>query len=880
MILGTLVGKLLKLLLPKVLDHLIQVFKLDKVIDYVEKENYADRGVKELKEKGQIGQAIIVDQGDGTTLETVLINNVMELMNITPPKDFKSRAKMVAGKLPAIGELVEQAPRLMVFEKTLFKKIGKKEYSRLMGNTIDPVKNRKLTREEFLDEMTREWVPKFDVDDNLINNPVGRRAFVESDAARLAASNGVEATINFSRGGEWVRFLNQYVLFINAAMEGSKLPFRALGINLTADVKPRAGAKRGETQWEWAAQDTESRLATFGRRGVTGKNFDIVSGEGTIFGRNVPGFTGATMRMASVVGAYYAVLQYNKTFKYNGVPLYYDVPEYIRHSTFVIMRPPERDENGDLVIDPDTGRPKPRYIVIPHKLREWTITLSGVSLLDEITDREVPSEKGIIAEYLWKNQFPIDMSGPFGVASGLSPELLNSFAEEVTGRDYFRDRDIVSNKNLDTGDQYNPGGSEFMRQATERMPDKFPEIFNSPERLEHLFTNVTGSAGQFGLTTADYILTQLQDLFDQQLRTTREEVANYREMDSVSRREFRASLTREETEKFDKELRLPVAEVPFVEKLYRTYVPDRGGGLRQIGKRQVADLYPDITEDDSRNFSSKLRDVRNELRFEQQDNDKLLSAWQDGATKGYMSPKEWRKALSESYQKYEGAKLGLKEIYQSAIQNESEEVQNEYYQNIYTAAGQLTDVRSAVEILLAGYYSIEPEGDTPDSINWEKLFEAQNNFMETIRVNSESAGDNLYEEFVRMQQQDMTPARKTYTNARRYLAPYWRIGRNIQELQPNATPEMVQLWDVYINLDSGRQAQMRRDHKWIKALHDKRNNLRKQLVIQDHQRNGYPYMDAMLVFWYGDFYTGNTPTGKAFHTKLHRPSVTLTSSVY
>ena len=838
------------------------------------------RVVKELKEKGQIGQAIIVDQGDGTTLETVLINNVMELMNITPPKDFKSRAKMVAGKLPAIGELVEQAPRLMVFEKTLFKKIGKKEYSRLMGNTIDPVKNRKLTREEFLDEMTREWVPKFDVDDNLINNPVGRRAFVESDAARLAASNGVEATINFSRGGEWVRFLNQYVLFINAAMEGSKLPFRALGINLTADVKPRAGAKRGETQWEWAAQDTESRLATFGRRGVTGKNFDIVSGEGTIFGRNVPGFTGATMRMASVVGAYYAVLQYNKTFKYNGVPLYYDVPEYIRHSTFVIMRPPERDENGDLVIDPDTGRPKPRYIVIPHKLREWTITLSGVSLLDEITDREVPSEKGIIAEYLWKNQFPIDMSGPFGVASGLSPELLNSFAEEVTGRDYFRDRDIVSNKNLDTGDQYNPGGSEFMRQATERMPDKFPEIFNSPERLEHLFTNVTGSAGQFGLTTADYILTQLQDLFDQQLRTTREEVANYREMDSVSRREFRASLTREETEKFDKELRLPVAEVPFVEKLYRTYVPDRGGGLRQIGKRQVADLYPDITEDDSRNFSSKLRDVRNELRFEQQDNDKLLSAWQDGATKGYMSPKEWRKALSESYQKYEGAKLGLKEIYQSAIQNESEEVQNEYYQNIYTAAGQLTDVRSAVEILLAGYYSIEPEGDTPDSINWEKLFEAQNNFMETIRVNSESAGDNLYEEFVRMQQQDMTPARKTYTNARRYLAPYWRIGRNIQELQPNATPEMVQLWDVYINLDSGRQAQMRRDHKWIKALHDKRNNLRKQLVIQDHQRNGYPYMDAMLVFWYGDFYTGNTPTGKAFHTKLHRPSVTLTSSVY
>ena len=35
--------------LPKILDHLMQVFKLDKVLDYMEKENDADRGVKELR---------------------------------------------------------------------------------------------------------------------------------------------------------------------------------------------------------------------------------------------------------------------------------------------------------------------------------------------------------------------------------------------------------------------------------------------------------------------------------------------------------------------------------------------------------------------------------------------------------------------------------------------------------------------------------------------------------------------------------------------------------------------------------------------------------------------------------------------------------------
>ena len=51
MILGTLAGKLLKLLLPKVLDHLMQVFKLDKVLAYVEEDNALDHKVKDLEDK-------------------------------------------------------------------------------------------------------------------------------------------------------------------------------------------------------------------------------------------------------------------------------------------------------------------------------------------------------------------------------------------------------------------------------------------------------------------------------------------------------------------------------------------------------------------------------------------------------------------------------------------------------------------------------------------------------------------------------------------------------------------------------------------------------------------------------------------------------------
>ena len=40
---------LVKLILPKVLDHMMQVFKLDKVLSYVEEDNELDHKVKDLE---------------------------------------------------------------------------------------------------------------------------------------------------------------------------------------------------------------------------------------------------------------------------------------------------------------------------------------------------------------------------------------------------------------------------------------------------------------------------------------------------------------------------------------------------------------------------------------------------------------------------------------------------------------------------------------------------------------------------------------------------------------------------------------------------------------------------------------------------------------
>ena len=42
---------LIKLILPKLIDHMMRIFKLDKVLSYVEQDNELDHKVKELEKR-------------------------------------------------------------------------------------------------------------------------------------------------------------------------------------------------------------------------------------------------------------------------------------------------------------------------------------------------------------------------------------------------------------------------------------------------------------------------------------------------------------------------------------------------------------------------------------------------------------------------------------------------------------------------------------------------------------------------------------------------------------------------------------------------------------------------------------------------------------
>ena len=51
---GKIAKAVLKLIIPDVTEHLLRVFKLDKLVDYMELPNEADRKIKELEYKIKI----------------------------------------------------------------------------------------------------------------------------------------------------------------------------------------------------------------------------------------------------------------------------------------------------------------------------------------------------------------------------------------------------------------------------------------------------------------------------------------------------------------------------------------------------------------------------------------------------------------------------------------------------------------------------------------------------------------------------------------------------------------------------------------------------------------------------------------------------------
>ena len=65
MIIGKIAKSVLKLIMPEIVEHLMKVFKMDKLVSYMELPNEADRGILKLQDqvnvlKGQLKDIVKV----------------------------------------------------------------------------------------------------------------------------------------------------------------------------------------------------------------------------------------------------------------------------------------------------------------------------------------------------------------------------------------------------------------------------------------------------------------------------------------------------------------------------------------------------------------------------------------------------------------------------------------------------------------------------------------------------------------------------------------------------------------------------------------------------------------------------------------------------
>ena len=74
MIIGKVAKAVLKLIMPDIVEHLMKIFKMDKLVSYMELPNEADKGVEKLKVANEMLKGQMKDMVDD-------INKLKNIMN-------------------------------------------------------------------------------------------------------------------------------------------------------------------------------------------------------------------------------------------------------------------------------------------------------------------------------------------------------------------------------------------------------------------------------------------------------------------------------------------------------------------------------------------------------------------------------------------------------------------------------------------------------------------------------------------------------------------------------------------------------------------------------------------------------------------------------
>ena len=83
MILGKIAKAVLKLIMPDVIEHIMKVFKMDKLLSYMELPNDADRGVMKLQDEFDALKSVVTDMSKEVDQMKDSVNKLMKMMKNT-----------------------------------------------------------------------------------------------------------------------------------------------------------------------------------------------------------------------------------------------------------------------------------------------------------------------------------------------------------------------------------------------------------------------------------------------------------------------------------------------------------------------------------------------------------------------------------------------------------------------------------------------------------------------------------------------------------------------------------------------------------------------------------------------------------------------------
>ncbi len=240
-----------------------------------------------------------------------------------------------------------------------------------------------------------------------------------------------------------------------------------------------------------------------------------------------------------------------------------------------------------------------------------------------------------------------------------------------------------------------------------------------------------------------------------------------------------------------------------------------------------------------------------------------------------MTPKEWIESRSDNWKLYRHDVDKLSEQYPGSIYAQPKEAREAYYQSINTIAGNVADMRDAADVLLAGYYAIEPPSEDPTNVEWGQYFQALDEYAEAARISSEARGNDVYANFIRRREANDSDTTKSYNQAMRLMSTYWNVGRNVVDLYPGLQQDVEKfqnMWNEYLNADNITKERLRNANRYIKAMVSRRKAMRRNMIIQDALANdGKAVLETTLIFWRGEDYYRSpiTREGKSFYTKLY-----------